>query len=86
MLALMVSFCLVDIIFADGSTSSTLQNGNRAPVLHMQTREAVYRLVLWRSLSVIGYAQNIEISTLVKLNQIISKLTGADRIGATNWS
>lgn len=78
MLALTVSFCLVDIIFADGSTSSTLQNGNCAPVLHMQTRETVYRLVLWRSLSGVGYAQSIEISTLVKLIQIISKLTGGD--------
>lgn len=78
MLALTVSFCLVDIIFADGSTSRALQNGNCAPVLRMQTKETVYRLVLWKSLSSIGYAQSIEISTLVKLNQIISKLTGTD--------
>lgn len=79
MLALTVSFCLVDIIFADGSTSSTLQNGKCAPVLHVQTREPVHRLVLWRSLSGVGgYAQSIEILTLVKLVQIISKLTGGD--------
>lgn len=40
MLALTVSFCLVDIIFADGSTSSTLQNGKCATVLHVQNKRA----------------------------------------------
>lgn len=44
-----------------------------------RTREPVYRLVLWRSLSGVGgYAQSIEILTLVKLVQIISKLAGGD--------
>lgn len=76
MLALTVSFCLVDNMFADGSTSSTLQNGNCAPVLQMQTRESVYRLMLWRSLSGVGYAQSIELSTLVKLIHIIRKVNG----------
>lgn len=63
-LALTVSFCLMDIIFADGSTSSTLPNGKCAPGLHVQT--------------CVGYAQSIGSSTLIKLIQIISKLTGVD--------
>lgn len=74
--ALTVSFCLMDLIFADGSISSTLQKGNCAPGLHVQTREPACRLVHWRSLSCVNYTQSIGTSTLVKLIQIISKLTG----------
>lgn len=42
----------------------------------MQKGGPVYQLVQWRSLSCVGDVQSIEMSTLVKLIQIISKLAG----------
>lgn len=72
-----VSNCLMDIIFAGGPTLSALQSESCAPCIPCADIGACLSAgALEKSLSSVGDVQGIEISTLVKLIQIISKFTG----------